>query len=87
MTAWLELSSLVVPHPVLLDDLDDLREFAVEAADHTALVVPAHFGGGGAVEVGRDGSRFTVRRWADFSDELSVGPDEVTRNHVGRIRG
>ncbi|MCW2914333.1 MAG: Glyoxylase, beta-lactamase superfamily [Actinomycetia bacterium] len=61
------------------------RQVLQWAADHTALVVPAHFGGGRAVEVGRDGSRFTVRRWADFSD--SVGPDEVTRDHVGRIRG
>ena len=40
------------------------------AADHNALVVPAHFGGARAVEVGRDGSRFAIRRWAGFSDEL-----------------
>lgn len=38
------------------------------AADHGALVIPAHFGGAGAVEVGRDGSRFTVRRWAGSPD-------------------
>jgi glyoxylase-like metal-dependent hydrolase (beta-lactamase superfamily II) len=41
------------------------------AADHLALVVPAHFGGAGAVEIDRDGPRFTVRRWAGFSDDLS----------------
>jgi len=40
------------------------------AADHRALVVPAHFGGARAVEVSRDGSRFAVRRWAGFSDDL-----------------
>jgi len=45
------------------------------AADHAALVIPAHFGGSGAIEVARDGSRFAVRRWADFSGELpAVGP-------------
>ncbi|WP_329237499.1 MBL fold metallo-hydrolase [Actinoallomurus sp. NBC_01490] len=41
------------------------------AADHTALVVPAHFGGAGAVEVGREGTRFTIKRWAGFSDGLA----------------
>ncbi len=46
------------------------------AADHAALVVPGHFGGGRAVEVRRDGSRFTVHCWAGFSDELTPdGPD------------
>jgi hypothetical protein len=29
-TEWLTPSSVVIPHPVLLDDLDDLREFAAE---------------------------------------------------------
>ncbi|RAY16397.1 hypothetical protein DPM19_05850 [Actinomadura craniellae] len=29
-TRWLEPDSVLIPHPVLLDDLDDLREFAVE---------------------------------------------------------
>ncbi|MER7128414.1 hypothetical protein [Streptosporangium saharense] len=32
------------------------------AADHRALVIPAHFGGAGAVEIERNGSRFAVRR-------------------------
>jgi glyoxylase-like metal-dependent hydrolase (beta-lactamase superfamily II) len=40
------------------------------AADHGALVVPAHFGGGRAVEVRRDGSAFSVRGWAGFSDDV-----------------
>ncbi|MFD8613488.1 MBL fold metallo-hydrolase [Streptomyces sp. NPDC059631] len=34
------------------------------AADHHALVVPAHFGGHGAAEVVRDGSKFAVKGWA-----------------------
>ncbi|MEV8637111.1 MBL fold metallo-hydrolase [Streptosporangium sp. NPDC051023] len=38
------------------------------AADHKALVIPAHFGGAGAVEIERDGSRFAVRRWTGFPD-------------------
>jgi glyoxylase-like metal-dependent hydrolase (beta-lactamase superfamily II) len=37
------------------------------AADHSALVLPAHFAGAGAVEVGREGSHFTVRPWAGFA--------------------
>jgi glyoxylase-like metal-dependent hydrolase (beta-lactamase superfamily II) len=48
------------------------REVLQWAADHTALVVPAHFGGAHAVEVAREGSRFTVRGWAGFSDERST---------------
>jgi glyoxylase-like metal-dependent hydrolase (beta-lactamase superfamily II) len=39
------------------------------AADNTALVVPAHFGGASAVEIERNGSGFAVRRWADLSDD------------------
>jgi hypothetical protein len=31
------------------------------AADSGELVIPAHFAGAGAVEVRRDGSRFTLR--------------------------
>jgi glyoxylase-like metal-dependent hydrolase (beta-lactamase superfamily II) len=34
------------------------------AADTGELVVPAHFGGPGAAEVRRDGSRFAIRRWS-----------------------
>lgn len=41
------------------------------AADHTALVIPAHFGGAGAVEVSRADTRFTIQRWAGFSDDLA----------------
>ncbi|MFE2378043.1 MBL fold metallo-hydrolase [Streptomyces sp. NPDC059398] len=37
------------------------------AADDNALVFPAHFGGHGAAQVARDGSRFTVKEWAAFS--------------------
>jgi glyoxylase-like metal-dependent hydrolase (beta-lactamase superfamily II) len=46
------------------------------AADRTALVVPAHFGGARAVEIDRGGSGFVLRRWAGFSDDLlpSGGP-------------
>ncbi|GAA3366129.1 MBL fold metallo-hydrolase [Saccharopolyspora gregorii] len=40
-----------------------LLEFA---ADRTALVVPAHFGGHGAAEVSRDGDRFAIDAWAAF---------------------
>jgi glyoxylase-like metal-dependent hydrolase (beta-lactamase superfamily II) len=40
------------------------------AADHAALVIPAHFGGGRAVTIDRDGFGFAVRRWAAFSDDL-----------------
>jgi glyoxylase-like metal-dependent hydrolase (beta-lactamase superfamily II) len=39
------------------------------AADHTALVIPAHFGAAGAVEINRDGSHYAIRRWADFDDQ------------------
>ncbi|MFD7921889.1 MBL fold metallo-hydrolase [Streptomyces sp. NPDC059740] len=37
------------------------------AADHNALVVPAHLGGHGAAQVAREGSRFAVRGWAPFA--------------------
>ncbi|MEU6750862.1 MBL fold metallo-hydrolase [Spirillospora sp. NPDC046719] len=39
------------------------RRVLERAADTAALVVPAHFCGPGAVEIGRDGTRFTARRW------------------------
>lgn len=38
------------------------------AADHNALVIPAHFPGHGAAHVERDGSRFTIREWAPFGE-------------------
>ncbi|GAA2591129.1 MBL fold metallo-hydrolase [Streptomyces axinellae] len=37
------------------------------AADHNALVVPAHLGGHGAAEVVREGGAFAVKGWAPFS--------------------
>ncbi|MFD7614337.1 MBL fold metallo-hydrolase [Streptomyces sp. NPDC059828] len=40
------------------------RRILERAADERELVVPAHFGGTGAVEVGRDGSGFTLGAWA-----------------------
>ncbi|MFC4121547.1 MBL fold metallo-hydrolase [Nonomuraea zeae] len=39
------------------------------AADHHALVIPAHFGGARAVEIERDGRGFAPRRWAGFAEE------------------
>lgn len=44
------------------------------AADRAALVIPAHFGGAGAVEIERNGTGFAVRRWAGFAD---TSPPEV----------
>jgi glyoxylase-like metal-dependent hydrolase (beta-lactamase superfamily II) len=37
------------------------------AADHKALVLPAHLPGHGAAEVERNGSYFTIKEWAGFS--------------------
>ena len=37
------------------------------AAEHRALVFPAHFGGQGAAEVARAGSKFVIKEWAGFS--------------------
>lgn len=37
------------------------------ASDDNALVFPAHFGGQGAAEVIRDGSKFTIKDWAGFA--------------------
>ncbi|CAL9279276.1 MBL fold metallo-hydrolase [Streptomyces sp. SudanB182_2057] len=36
------------------------------AADHHALVVPAHLGGHGAAHVVRDGGNFAIKDWASF---------------------
>jgi glyoxylase-like metal-dependent hydrolase (beta-lactamase superfamily II) len=36
------------------------------AADANALVLPAHFSGQSALEVHREGGRFTITRWAPF---------------------
>lgn len=37
------------------------------AADDNALVFPAHFGGQGAAEVVRSGSKFAIKEWAGYS--------------------
>ncbi|MEU4995886.1 MBL fold metallo-hydrolase [Streptomyces sp. NPDC021622] len=37
------------------------------AADRNGLLFPAHFGGHGAAEVARDGSRFAIKGWAPFT--------------------
>jgi glyoxylase-like metal-dependent hydrolase (beta-lactamase superfamily II) len=38
-----------------------------QAAENNALVFPAHFGGQGAAEIERNGSRFAIKQWASFS--------------------
>jgi glyoxylase-like metal-dependent hydrolase (beta-lactamase superfamily II) len=40
------------------------RSMLARAADEKELVFPAHFAGSGAAEIHRDGSRFTIGRWA-----------------------
>ena len=47
------------------------------AADHTALVIPAHFAGAGAVEIERNGPGFSVRRWGGFSETMPGHGDSV----------
>lgn len=42
------------------------RELLGWAADHTALVLPAHFSGHGALEVEHRGEGFAIRGWAGF---------------------
>ncbi|MFI6170621.1 MBL fold metallo-hydrolase [Nocardia sp. NPDC051052] len=37
------------------------------AAENKALVFPAHFGGQGAAQVERTGSKFSIKEWAGFS--------------------
>lgn len=46
------------------------------AADNSALVLPAHFPGEGAVEVTRSGSQFAIRSWASFN--RAEGPTRGT---------
>ncbi|MFB9391611.1 MBL fold metallo-hydrolase [Streptomyces coeruleoprunus] len=43
------------------------RRILERAADERELVVPAHFGGAGAVEVHREGTRFALGRWAAYT--------------------
>ncbi|MFB6619209.1 MBL fold metallo-hydrolase [Streptomyces sp. NPDC085524] len=45
------------------------RRVLERAADERELVVPAHFGGPGAVEVRRDGDGFALARWAAWGQE------------------
>ena len=42
------------------------RKFLGWAADHNALILPAHFPGSGALEVSREADRFAVKKWAPF---------------------
>ncbi|WP_374119481.1 MBL fold metallo-hydrolase [Streptomyces sp. RKAG290] len=42
------------------------RRILEQAADRRELVITAHFGGHGVMEVNRQGSRFTVSGWAAF---------------------
>ncbi|MFE3140925.1 MBL fold metallo-hydrolase [Streptomyces scopuliridis] len=43
------------------------------AADHNALLIPAHLGGHGAAEVVRDGSKFAIKGWAPFTPYTEQG--------------
>ncbi len=45
------------------------------AADHNALVVPAHLDGHGAAEVVRDGSGFAIKGWAPFAPHSETPKD------------
>ncbi|GAA2731701.1 MBL fold metallo-hydrolase [Streptomyces nogalater] len=45
---------------------DTRRKVLGWAADHHALVVPAHLGGHGAAHVVRDGGNFAIKDWASF---------------------
>ncbi|MBW4718199.1 MBL fold metallo-hydrolase [Saccharothrix obliqua] len=42
------------------------RRLLGQAAESGALVFPAHFGGRGAAEVARDGTKFAIKEWAAF---------------------
>ncbi|WP_372665942.1 MBL fold metallo-hydrolase [Amycolatopsis kentuckyensis] len=42
------------------------RDLLGQAAETGALVFPAHFGGHGAAQVKRDGTRFAIADWAGF---------------------
>lgn len=42
------------------------RRILERAADEAELLVPAHFGGTGAVEVRRQGQKFALGEWAGY---------------------
>ena len=48
------------------------RRILERAADEGELLVPAHFGGSGAVAVRREGDGFTLGPWADFGPKRTV---------------
>ncbi|GCE01815.1 MBL fold metallo-hydrolase [Embleya hyalina] len=48
------------------------RRILGRAADERELLVPAHFGGAGALEVRRDGDRFALGPWATTSGKKSA---------------
>lgn len=55
------------------------------AADHSALVLPAHFPGAGAAEVSAEGSGFAIRSWAPFAaTEQDPGRDHGRGGHTPR---
>ncbi|WP_460723784.1 MBL fold metallo-hydrolase [Nocardia heshunensis] len=43
------------------------RKLLGRAAETNALLLPAHFGGQGAAQVERTGSKFSIKEWAGFS--------------------
>lgn len=49
--------------------VESRRRILGRAADRGELVVPAHFGGGGALEVRRAGDGFALGRWAAFGPQ------------------
>jgi glyoxylase-like metal-dependent hydrolase (beta-lactamase superfamily II) len=49
------------------------RRILERAAAERELVIPAHFGGAGAVEVRREGDRFALERWAAYGTQEGTG--------------
>lgn len=54
------------------------------AADHNALVVPAHLGGHAAAEIERSGSTFAIKGWAPFTPYTRTEADEEHGRSVAR---
>ncbi|CAL9674781.1 hypothetical protein SUDANB105_07794 [Streptomyces sp. enrichment culture] len=44
------------------------------AAEDRELIVPAHFGGAGAVEVRKRGGEFALGQWATYDAEATATP-------------